>query len=58
MLAPRSTSTFDFGGTLGFQEIEGIHNRGDFDLGTAISSTAARSSSTSISPITSGSCPT
>jgi glycyl-tRNA synthetase len=23
---------FDFGGTLGFQEIEGIHNRGDFDL--------------------------
>ena len=24
--------TFDFGGTLGFQEIEGIHNRGDFDL--------------------------
>jgi glycyl-tRNA synthetase len=24
---------FDFGGTLGFQEIEGIHNRTDFDLG-------------------------
>ena len=24
---------FDFGGTLGFQEIEGIHNRGDLDLG-------------------------
>jgi glycyl-tRNA synthetase len=24
---------FDFGGTLGVQEIEGIHNRGDFDLG-------------------------
>jgi glycyl-tRNA synthetase len=24
---------FDFGGTLGFQEVEGIHNRGDFDLG-------------------------
>ena len=24
---------FDFGGTLGFQEIEGIHHRGDFDLG-------------------------
>ena len=24
--------TFDFGGTLGDQEIEGIHNRGDFDL--------------------------
>ena len=24
---------FDFGGTLGFQEIEGMHNRGDFDLG-------------------------
>ena len=24
---------FDFGGTLGLQEIEGIHNRGDFDLG-------------------------
>jgi glycyl-tRNA synthetase len=23
---------FDFGGTLDFQEIEGIHNRGDFDL--------------------------
>src|SRR5512141_1985490 len=23
---------FAFGGTLGFQEIEGIHNRGDFDL--------------------------
>jgi len=23
---------YDFGGTLGFQEIEGIHNRGDFDL--------------------------
>ena len=23
---------FDFGGTLGAQEIEGIHNRGDFDL--------------------------
>ena len=23
---------FDFGGTLGLQEIEGIHNRGDFDL--------------------------
>ncbi len=23
---------FDFGGTLGFQEIEGIHNRSDFDL--------------------------
>ncbi len=23
---------FDFGGTLGFQEIEGIHNRGNFDL--------------------------
>jgi glycyl-tRNA synthetase len=23
---------FDFGGYLGFQEIEGIHNRGDFDL--------------------------
>jgi hypothetical protein len=22
---------FDFGGTLGFQEIEGVHNRGDFD---------------------------
>lgn len=24
---------FDFGGTLDFQEIEGVHNRGDFDLG-------------------------
>jgi glycyl-tRNA synthetase len=24
--------TFDFGGSLGFQEIEGIHNRSDFDL--------------------------
>jgi len=24
---------FDFGGTLGFQEVEGIHHRGDFDLG-------------------------
>ncbi len=24
---------FDFGGSLGHQEIEGIHNRGDFDLG-------------------------
>ena len=24
---------FDFGGTLGFQEVEGVHNRGDFDLG-------------------------
>jgi glycyl-tRNA synthetase len=24
---------FDFGGSLGAQEIEGIHNRGDFDLG-------------------------
>jgi glycyl-tRNA synthetase len=23
---------FDFGGTLGYQEIEGVHNRGDFDL--------------------------
>ena len=23
---------FDFGGTLGFNEVEGIHNRGDFDL--------------------------
>ena len=23
---------FDFGGTLGSQEIEGVHNRGDFDL--------------------------
>ena len=23
---------FDFGGTLGFQEIEGVHNRGDYDL--------------------------
>src|SRR5512140_1352074 len=23
---------FDFGGTLGFQEIEGVHNRGEFDL--------------------------
>jgi glycyl-tRNA synthetase len=23
---------FDFGGTLDFQEIEGVHNRGDFDL--------------------------
>ena len=23
---------FDFGGTLGFQEIEGVHNRTDFDL--------------------------
>lgn len=23
---------FDFGGSLGFQEIEGVHNRGDFDL--------------------------
>src|SRR5438445_2008766 len=23
---------FDFGGTLGFQEIEGAHNRGDFEL--------------------------
>src|SRR3954453_2540800 len=23
---------FDFGGTLGFQQIEGVHNRGDFDL--------------------------
>ena len=26
---------FDFGGTLGFQEIEGVHNRGDFDLDAA-----------------------
>ena len=26
---------FDFGGTLGFQEIEGMHNRGDFDLDAA-----------------------
>ena len=26
---------FDFGGTLDFQEIEGVHNRGDFDLGAA-----------------------
>ncbi|MBV6521046.1 MAG: Glycine--tRNA ligase [Gemmatimonadaceae bacterium] len=24
---------FDFGGGLGFQEIEGVHHRGDFDLG-------------------------
>src|SRR5687767_7967142 len=24
---------FDFGGSLGFQEVEGIHHRGDFDLG-------------------------
>jgi len=24
---------FDFGGSLGFQELEGIHNRGDYDLG-------------------------
>jgi glycyl-tRNA synthetase len=24
---------FDFGGTLGFQEIEGVHHRSDFDLG-------------------------
>jgi glycyl-tRNA synthetase len=24
---------FDFGGSLGYQEIEGVHNRGDFDLG-------------------------
>jgi len=24
---------FDFGGSLGFAEIEGVHNRGDFDLG-------------------------
>jgi glycyl-tRNA synthetase len=24
---------FDFGGSLGAQEIEGVHNRGDFDLG-------------------------
>ena len=24
---------FDFGGSLGSQEIEGVHNRGDFDLG-------------------------
>ena len=24
--------TYDFGGSLGFQEIEGIHNRSDFDL--------------------------
>ncbi len=23
---------FDFGGTLGFQEIEGVHNRGEYDL--------------------------
>ena len=23
---------FDFGGNLGFQEIEGVHNRGDYDL--------------------------
>jgi glycyl-tRNA synthetase len=23
---------FDFGGSLGFQEIEGVHHRGDFDL--------------------------
>jgi glycyl-tRNA synthetase len=23
---------FDFGGSLGFQEVEGLHNRGDFDL--------------------------
>jgi glycyl-tRNA synthetase len=23
---------FDFGGTLGFQEIEGVHNRGNYDL--------------------------
>jgi glycyl-tRNA synthetase len=24
---------FDFGGTLGFQEIEGVHHRGEYDLG-------------------------
>ncbi|HEX5437386.1 MAG TPA: glycine--tRNA ligase [Gemmatimonadaceae bacterium] len=24
---------FDFGGSLGFQEVEGVHNRGTFDLG-------------------------
>jgi glycyl-tRNA synthetase len=24
---------FDFGGSLGFQEVEGIHNRSDYDLG-------------------------
>ena len=24
---------FDFGGTLGFQEVEGVHHRSDFDLG-------------------------
>ena len=24
---------FDFGGSLGFQEIEGVHHRGDYDLG-------------------------
>jgi glycyl-tRNA synthetase len=39
---------FDFGGTLGFQEIEGMHNRGDFDLRSTRSS-RGRSSSTSTS---------
>ena len=33
---------FDFGGTLGFQEIEGIHNRGDFDLARTRSSRGKR----------------
>ena len=27
-----SDINFDFGGTLGFQEVEGVHNRTDFDL--------------------------
>jgi glycyl-tRNA synthetase len=46
---------FDFGGTLGFQEIEGVHHRGDFDLGR-IRSTRERSSSTSTSRTTAASC--
>ena len=33
---------FDFGGTLGFQEIEGVHHRSDFDLGAHQASSGKR----------------
>jgi len=46
---PPATSEYLFPGTIGWLELEGIANRGDFDL-TSTPSTPARSSNTSIRP--------
>ena len=53
-----ATSDIEYRFPMGFSELEGIANRGDFDLRASTPSTRARSSSTSTSRPRSATSPT